>query len=235
MAKANDPALPHVLWSLQASLWLIARLVAPVLPTTAQTIRTWIADSTPLTWPVPTEGRVLDQTPALVASVPSPIFPRLDDKAQAAIVAKVLPDVAVVKPADAAPAPSGDAKPAPKPKADKAAKPDLPLEKIPFTDFEKLELRVGKVVSAAAVPKAKKLLHLHVDLGEAEPRSIVAGIAEAFTPEALVGKQVIVVANLLPVTIRDIPSNGMILAAGGDAILGLSAVDADVPPGTRVR
>ncbi len=235
MAKANDPALPHVLWTLQASLWLIARLVAPVLPTTAQTIRSWVGDTTPLAWPIPTESRVLDQAPAnLVASTPSPIFPRLDDKAQAAIVAKVLPDVAVVA---AAPSATPDAgKPAPKPKADKAAKTeDGPLAPITFPEFQKLELRVGKVVKAAAVPKAKKLLHLHVDLGEPEPRSIVAGIAEAYAPEALVGKQVIVVANLVPATIRDIPSNGMILAAGDATILGLSALDADVPPGTRVR
>jgi methionyl-tRNA synthetase len=91
------------------------------------------------------------------------------------------------------------------------------------------------VLTAQAVPKAKKLLHLSVDLGEAEPRSIVAGIAEAYAPETLVGKQVIVVANLAPATIRGIKSEGMILAAGEESILGLSALDRDVPPGTRVR
>jgi methionyl-tRNA synthetase len=85
------------------------------------------------------------------------------------------------------------------------------------------------------VPKAKKLLHLSVDLGEAQPRSIVAGIAEAYAPDQLPGKQVIVVANLAPATIRGIRSEGMILAAGDEVIAGLSALDRDVPPGTRVR
>jgi len=94
---------------------------------------------------------------------------------------------------------------------------------------------VGTVLTAAAVPKAKKLLHLSVDLGEPTPRSIVAGIAEAYAPDKIVGKQVIVVANLEPATIRGVPSQGMILAAGDAQILGLSALDHDVPAGTRVR
>jgi methionyl-tRNA synthetase len=85
------------------------------------------------------------------------------------------------------------------------------------------------------VPKKDKLLHLSVDLGEAKPRSIVAGIAQAFEPAALVGKQVIVVANLAPRKLAGLMSEGMILAAGDDEILGLSAIDHDVPPGTRVR
>ena len=85
------------------------------------------------------------------------------------------------------------------------------------------------------VPKKDKLLHLEVDLGEAKPRTIIAGIAEVFTAEAVVGKQVIVVANLAPRKMAGLMSEGMILAAGDEAILGLSAVDANVPPGTRVR
>src|SRR6185295_19340803 len=110
-----------------------------------------------------------------------------------------------------------------------------PLPPITIDEFGKLELRVGTVLSAAAVPKAKKLLHLTVDLGEPAPRSVVAGVAEAYTPEQIIGKQVIVVANLAPATIRGITSQGMILAAGEAQILGLSALDHDVPAGTRVR
>ena len=93
---------------------------------------------------------------------------------------------------------------------------------------------MAKIVSAEPVPKAKKLLKLVVDLGE-EQRQVVAGIAEAYAPETLVGKKVIFVANLKPATIRGVESQGMILAAGGDTILGLSAIDKDVPPGTKVR
>ena len=106
--------------------------------------------------------------------------------------------------------------------------------RISFEEFGKVDLRVARVVCAEPVPKAKKLLKLVVDLGD-EQRQVVAGIAEAYAPEALVGKSVIFVANLKPATIRGVESQGMILAAGGDSILGLSAIDKDVPPGTKVR
>ncbi|HEX8111746.1 MAG TPA: methionine--tRNA ligase subunit beta, partial [Kofleriaceae bacterium] len=109
------------------------------------------------------------------------------------------------------------------------------LPPIKIDDFARIELRVGTVLSAAAVPKAKKLLQLSVDLGEPAPRSIVAGIAETYAPDQIVGKQVIVVANLEPATIRGIASQGMLLAAGEAQVLGLSALDRHVPPGTRVR
>jgi methionyl-tRNA synthetase len=220
MAKAKDPALPHALWSLQASLWVIARMIAPVLPAASRALRGWLGDApdTAPLWPEPSEGRVLPLAPAtLVAATPSPLFPRLDDKAQDAILAQIVG----AQPA-AAPAP--------------APAPPKPAPPITIEDFAKTELRVGVVLAAAAVPKAKKLLHLTVDLGEPAPRSIVAGIAEAYAPDAMIGKRVIVVANLAPATIRGIRSEGMILAASGDgAILGLSALDRDVPPGTRVR
>jgi methionyl-tRNA synthetase len=175
---------------------------------------------------------VLVQAPADLESLPpSPLFPRLDDAAQQAIVVKVVGDAAV---AAGTPAPAA----APKGKPAKAA----PLEPLPvsanqitFDEFSKIELRVGRVVTAIAVPKAKKLLHLTVDLGEVRPRSIVAGIAEAYTPEQMTGRQVLVVANLAPTTIRGITSEGMILAGGDDQIVGLSGLDRDAPPGTRVR
>jgi methionyl-tRNA synthetase len=98
-----------------------------------------------------------------------------------------------------------------------------------------MDLRVAVVRSAEAIPKAKKLLKLQVDIGEPRPRQVVAGIAEAFAPEDLVGRQVIFLANLEPATIRGVTSEGMILAAGDPAVLGLSAVDRELPPGTRVR
>ena len=114
-----------------------------------------------------------------------------------------------------------------------AAAPLLPT--ITYDDFAKLDLRVGVVVSARAVPKAKKLLELAVDLGEERPRTIVAGIAEHFAPDALVGRRVLVVANLAPRPLRGLTSEGMVLAAGDDAILALATVDAAAPPGTRVK
>ncbi len=106
--------------------------------------------------------------------------------------------------------------------------------RITFEQFGQVDLRVAKVVAAEAIPKAKKLLKLTVDVG-GESRQVVAGIAEAYPPETLVGKSVIFVANLQPATIRGVESQGMILAAGDDKILGLSALDREVPPGTKVR
>ena len=242
MARAKDPALPHTLWTLQASLWAIARLIAPVLPATAHALREWIGDTGALAWPEPVGGRLLAGAPALAARPPSPMFPRLDEAAQARILTQIVGDAAVLA------APATPAAPAAKAKAPAKQKPDAaPADAAPgpapaagdgyikIADFSRVELRVGRVLSAVPVPKAKKLLHLSVDLGEAQPRSIVAGIAEAYAPDQLPGKQVIVVANLEPATIRGIRSEGMILAAGDEAIAGLSALDRDVPPGTRVR
>ena len=115
-----------------------------------------------------------------------------------------------------------------------AAAGDTPDGRISFEEFGKLDLRVAQVVAAEAVPKAKKLLKLTVDLG-GERRQVVAGIAEAYQPADLVGRKVIFLANLKPATIRGVESQGMILAAGDAEILGLSALDRDVPVGTKVR
>lgn len=112
-------------------------------------------------------------------------------------------------------------------------------EKIPtieFGDFTKIDLRVGKVLEAERVPKADRLLRLQVDLGT-EQRQILAGIAEQFEPESLVGKSVVVVANLAPRKLRGFESQGMILAAStpDGPPLGLVSVDEVVPPGSVVR
>jgi methionyl-tRNA synthetase len=227
-ALAKDPArvmeLGHVLHELAAVIGVIGGLILPVLPTAGRTLRTWVGvpASELERWPEPTDMHRIVPSDH-IAKDAKPLFPRLDDDAQAKILKAVVPDaVAGAKPADTTPA---------KP----AAKAAEAMPKIQIDDFAKVELRTGKIISAAAIPKAKKLLHLQVDLGEDKPRSIVAGIAERYAPDALVGKTVIVVANLEPVTLRGVRSEGMLLAAGEEGILGLSAIDRDVPPGTRVR
>jgi methionyl-tRNA synthetase len=99
----------------------------------------------------------------------------------------------------------------------------------------KVELRVAKVLAAERVEKSKKLLKLSVDVGT-EHRTLVAGIAEAYEPEALVGKTVVIVFNLKPAKLMGIESNGMVLAASPDG--GKPTVvsfDVPPPPGTRVR
>lgn len=104
---------------------------------------------------------------------------------------------------------------------------------ITYEDFKRLELKVAKVLSAEPVPGANKLLKLSIDLG-GEQRQIVAGIAVAYQPEALVGKTIIVVANLAPARIRGVESNGMLLAAAQGDQMALVTVDREIPPGSPV-
>jgi methionyl-tRNA synthetase len=107
--------------------------------------------------------------------------------------------------------------------------------RISIDDFMKVELRVARVLDAEAVPKSKKLVKLNVDVGT-EHRTIVAGIAEAYPPDQLVGRTIVIVANLKPAKLMGIESNGMVLAASPEGGLpNLVAVDPSLPPGSRVR
>ena len=107
---------------------------------------------------------------------------------------------------------------------------------ITIEEFQKVELRVATILSAERVPGADKLLKLHVDLGS-EQRQLVAGIAKHYTPEELVGKQIVVVTNLQPAVIRGIESKGMLLAASTDdySQLALVTVQRPMPNGCRVK
>ncbi|HTV16102.1 MAG TPA: methionine--tRNA ligase subunit beta, partial [Acidobacteriaceae bacterium] len=119
--------------------------------------------------------------------------------------------------------------PAPPPAAP-AAGAAIPDDKISIDDFLKVELRVAQVKVAERVPKADKLLRLEVDLGN-ETRQILAGIAESYTPESLIGRKVVIVANLAPRKLRGLESNGMIVAAStadGKAVLAGFLEDVEV-------
>jgi len=121
--------------------------------------------------------------------------------------------------------------------ADPTMKPaaTVPDGKISIDDFAKVELRVGQVKAAEKVKGADKLLRLEVDLGT-EIRQVVAGIAESYAPELLIGRKVVIVANLAPRKLRGLESNGMIVAAspeGGKAVL--ASFLEDVPVGTRLK
>jgi methionyl-tRNA synthetase len=139
----------------------------------------------------------------------TPLFPRIDDDRKKELLSRWVPETAPQKTVDES-------------------------KLISFDDFTRIDLRVAKIVAAEPVPKAKKLLKIEVDLG-GERRQVVAGIAEAFQSEALVGKKVVFVANLKPATIRGVESQGMILALGDEKILGLTFVGDEVPEGTKVR
>ena len=186
---------------------VLSHLLEPFMPERALALRAQLGVDEPNAWPA-------WQAHSFTPTAATPLFPRIDDDRKKELLERWRPHRA---PAATAPA-----------VAERAD------GRISFEEFGKVDLRVARVVAAEPVPKAKKLLKLTVDLGE-ERRQVVAGIAEAYAPEALVGKQVIFVANLKPATIRGVESQGMILAAGGETILGLSAIDKEVPPGTKVR
>lgn len=113
----------------------------------------------------------------------------------------------------------------------------MPEDQITIDEFKRLDLRVARVLSVERVEGADRLLKLEIDLG-IERRTIVAGIAQFRAPDELVGRSIIVVANLQPATIRGIQSQGMLLAAGGrpdEVPFGLLTLDRDVPPGTAIQ
>ena len=133
----------------------------------------------------------------------------------------------------------GSPAPAPAVPAAAAAPPPLPApagsDRITIDDFMKVDLRVAKVLTAEKVPNSRKLVKMTIDVGT-EQRTLVAGIAEAYEPEQLVGRTVAIVFNLKPAKLMGIESNGMVLAAspdGGKPML--VGFDQDVPPGTRIR
>ena len=195
----------------------------------------------------------------LVAALLQPVVPRLSDKLFAQLGAPSLSYAALEKatyPLLDRKKPIGEPSPiigrmeeaqfeglvvapeaaaAPKAAPPKAAVEAAPPADIEYADFAKVALKVGKVLSAERIPKADKLLKLTVDVGEGAPRTIAAGIAEAYAPEALVGKHVVVVANLKAKALRGIESKGMLLAAGPGGKQ-LVLVDPGVmPPGTEVK
>ena len=163
----------------------------------------------------------------------SPVYPRLDVKAtvdkmiELEMVERTRQDKLLGRP-PAEPAPAAAS-------ADEA--PSAPkTPEITIDDFLKVDLRVGLVLSDAPVKGADKLLHLGVDIGEPEPRSIVAGIALAYKPEQLIGRKVVIVANLAPRKLRGLTSQGMIVAAsleGGLPVL--AGFNEDIPVGARLK
>jgi methionyl-tRNA synthetase len=108
---------------------------------------------------------------------------------------------------------------------------------IEIGDFAKVDLRVGEILTAERIPKSDKLLRLTIDLGEAAPRQVLAGIAEHYEPEKMIGRKIVVVANLKPRKLRGFESQGMILAAsvGQDDRPVIATFTEDVPNGARLK
>lgn len=223
-ALAKDPAkkqeLANVLYNLTEALRVISVLISPFMPTTA--VRIW--QQLGLTQDfasVRTED--IEQwggVPAgLHVGTPEQLFPRIE-----------------VEKEEAAPQPAAakQEKKEKKDKKDKQAQEALPEGIISIDTFGKVQLRVAEVKAAEPVPKADKLLKLTLSLGEGVPeRQVVSGIAPWYAPADLVGKHVVLVANLKPAKLRGVRSEGMILAAGDGK--DLKILEVDMPAGTEVR
>ena len=213
--EANKAKLDTVLCQLYRSLRVTAILLAPVMP-----------ELTQLLWEsLGMAGKVVDQrfadfqyeapAPGPVGE-PKPLFQRIDKET----VMKELTEPAVAAPLAVAEKPEEYA----------------PLrEIIDYDTFAKIDLRVGLVLTAEAVPKSKKLIKMTVDLGF-EKRTILGGIKEAYSPEELVGRKIVVVANLEPRTLMGFESHGMLLAASdSNSMPYLIAPPADAKPGFIVK
>jgi methionyl-tRNA synthetase len=150
------------------------------------------------------------------------LFPTLDEEGAKALLDRLTPRVERL--AESAPPTTASATPA------------SPVAEVAYDDLAKCDLRVGVVVRSERVPKKDKLLKLAVDLGEAEPRTIIAGLALSFQPEQLVGRRVIVVANLAPRDFgKGLISHGMLLATGPSDKLTLATIDGEAAPGAKLK
>jgi methionyl-tRNA synthetase len=218
--------LATILYTCAEALRIVTALAHPVIPEATAKIWTQLGlgdirkfDLSQLTWGQLHLGTKLGQV--------EPVFPRADKTAIERM--QKMEEQGRSAPAVAEP------KPAAAPAAEALAQRAALDGKISIDDFAKVELRVGQVKVAEKVKGADKLLRLEVDLGT-EVRQVVAGIAEAYAPETLIGRKVVIVANLAPRKLRGLESNGMIVAAsaeGGKPIL--CGFLEDVPVGTRLK
>ncbi len=214
--KARKGELDAFLYRLLEGVRVVATLASPVVPRAAARIFSMlgIGEREPvgddLAW-----GRLEPGSP--LGHV-APLFPRVE------------------KTNDAKETPVSETTPPPAPKP---ASPPLEAapaagEKIDITDFAKIELRAAKITAAEKIAGSKKLVRLEVDLGS-ETRQVVAGIAESYEPAVLVGKTIVLVANLKPAKLMGVESNGMVLAGSAEGKAVLCTFDSSVAPGTKVK
>lgn len=234
LARSEDPAaaeqLNNALATAAETLRIACVILLPVLPESTSKIWAQLGMTSTLSaarvadlaWGSTLSGQKIGEI--------SGVFPRIDLK-EAVGKMRLLEEKVSAEQRLLLGKPEEEASPEPK-----AGQVQPPSPKISFDDFAKVDLRVGIVLSAEKVKGSDKLLHLQVDIAEPEPRTIVAGIALVYTPEQLLGRRVVIVANLEPRKLRGIQSNGMIVAAsleGQNPVL--AAFLEDVPVGARLK
>jgi methionyl-tRNA synthetase len=229
--------LGAVLYRAAESLRWLSVLLYPVMPEASRLMWNQLGlDGSPaqvnpaeLKWGELKEGARIGEV--------QPVFPRIDkSKTMAAINAGDEPRGVHATEADAVPSAPA---PKPEPPMQHATEADAVgvTNFIEIDDFAKVDLRVGQVLAAERVPKADKLLLLKIDLAEEQPRQVLAGIAQHYEPEKLIGRKVVVVANLKPRKLRGYESQGMVVAAsyGEEGRPVLATFTEDVPNGARLK
>ncbi len=221
---ARREELSQTLFDVAEAIRIAAILLLPIMPRSAAEILRRVGEAKK-----PNEIRLSDaewrQEGERVIAKADALWPRSDTSQRSTRVEETKNANAAQEQPPAPPAAPTPDKPVP-------AAPD---SRISLEDFMKVELRTAKVLAAEKVPNSKKLIKLSVDVG-AEQRTLVAGIAEAYEPEALIGRTVVMVFNLKPAKLMGIESNGMILAASPDGGKPtLVGFDQEISPGTRVR
>jgi len=209
MFKENgaDSALARVIWNTLEAQRIVWIMAAPFIPTSAREgLARLGADPDDISGDALQWGRLPNDAPVRVAD---PIFPRIDSAAY-----------------------MGGSMSNPPIETTQAAPPGM--AKISIDKFFEVDLRVAEIRAAEKVEKSKKLIKLTVFDGESD-RTLVAGIATKYTPEELVGRKVVIVANLQPAKLMGVESNGMVLAASIDGEPSLLSVDPSVPAGTKVK
>ncbi len=227
LAREDSAKLAQTLFDVVEAIRQVAVLTWPVMPTKCDEILARLGVTlTPgavpledlLSW-----GHGWPETIEMRVGAP-PVFPKYSD----ADLAAKFDVVGAGSPAGTSGAAGA---PGAAPASGKTAK---AARTISFQEFQSLDLRIARVVEASKVEGAAKLLKLSVDLGGGDVRQIVAGVAAGYAPEALVGKTIVVVANLEPAKIRGIESQGMLLAAVSDKTIALLGPDKELPAGTKV-
>ena len=229
LAKKPDERehLDEVLFHLAAVLKTLGIILYPFMPSKGEEILKQIG----LAWSpsvfFPAAAINWDDLPGRTILKGTSLFPKIELQPQGAKTVSDSTDSS--QPTSAAPVAGTSITP-------QAGPTPLMPAQITIEEFMKIQLKTAKVITAERVPKSEKLLKLLVSLGEGtEQRQIVAGIGKTYTPEALIGKTIIIVANLKPAKLMGIESQGMVLAAGDSEVRGLATILEEVDPGTKVK
>ncbi|HVT01900.1 MAG TPA: methionine--tRNA ligase [Thermoanaerobaculia bacterium] len=228
-ATGADDALARIIWTILEANRIIWVMMSPFMPRLSRsTLKRLGVDEEQLTTASLQWGQLKRNAPIELGEA---IFPRIDSQQY---LGSTNPSTGVSVTEQKTTEETEQIKPVSTPAAETTTAIAPDANRISINQFMEIDLRVAEILQAERVEKSKKLMKLRVSTGDAE-RTVVAGIATKYTPEELVGRKVVIVANLEPAKLMGVESNGMVLAASIDGEPSLLAVDPFVPAGTKVK